>query len=439
LVNELGDILREITDAQLVTSKQFNAQLTQSIADYSDRQVAASREDSQRLAEGIANSIEHSLKGPLDIVAGTVKTASGEQSAAAVTMLNDIMISFSQRLNDLFGGQITGINELNQQTSKGMQDAVASLNVLVGKLEESGRKTTDDMAASMAASINAMEDRQSSINNHTQEFVDQIRQLVQSSQAETQQKLQATLAAIGQQMTTILSNLSESQTKLFEDSHVREQSMTTRASTVVSTMTGSVEAAVKEISAASQTMAQSVATLTNVTASTVDKMSTGANRLNSAATNFASAGDRVAAVMGQTATVSGKLAELSGSLTTNSAALQDALRDYKTQRESIQQLLADVRATVELARKEANITGDVLHRIETSTSKLGQAQKAADEYLDGVSRVLADSSEAFRESVVSTLRQVNTDFHAKLSGAVGLLSTAVQELEVTLGSLAPRR
>jgi hypothetical protein len=439
LVNELGDILREITDAQLVTSKQFNAQLTQSIADYSDRQVAASREDSQRLAEGIANSIEHSLKGPLDIVAGTVKTASGEQSAAAVTMLNDIMISFSQRLNDLFGGQITGINELNQQTSKGMQDAVASLNVLVGKLEESGRKTTDDMAASMAASINAMEDRQASINNHTQEFVDQIRQLVQSSQAETQQKLQATLAAIGQQMTTILSNLSESQTKLFEDSHVREQSMTTRASTVVSTMTGSVEAAVKEISAASQTMAQSVATLTNVTASTVDKMSTGANRLNSAATNFASAGDRVAAVMGQTATVSGKLAELSGSLTTNSAALQDALRDYKTQRESIQQLLADVRATVELARKEANITGDVLHRIETSTSKLGQAQKAADEYLDGVSRVLADSSEAFRESVVSTLRQVNTDFHAKLSGAVGLLSTAVQELEVTLGSLAPRR
>ena len=81
----------------------------------------------------------------------------------------------------------------------------------------------------------------------------------------------------------------------------------------------------------------------------------------------------------------------------------------------------------------------MLQRIEAATNKLGQAQRAADEYMDGVSQVLADSSEAFRESVVSTLARVNHDFHTKLSSAVGLLSTAVQELEVTLGSLAPRR
>jgi DNA-binding GntR family transcriptional regulator len=102
-------------------------------------------------------------------------------------------------------------------------------------------------------------------------------------------------------------------------------------------------------------------------------------------------------------------------------------------------LLSDVRATVDLARKEASLTADVLERIESSTTKLGTAQMAADAYLDGVSQVLAESSEAFRESVVSTLSKVNHDFHTKLAGAVGLLSTAVQELEVTLGSLAPRK
>jgi chromosome segregation ATPase len=296
------------------------------------------------------------------------------------------------------------------------------------------------MAAQMAASIRAMEERQASINTQTEEFVDQIRQLVQSSQAETQQKLQATLDSIGQQMTTILSKLSESQAKVFEDNRAREQSMADRASNAVSEMTGSVEAAVKEISAASQTMAQSVSTLTAATASTVDKMSAGANRLDTAATNFAAAGDRVTSAMGQAATVSGKLTELSGALTTSSGALQEALRDYKSQRDAVSALLGDVRATVELAKKEVSLTGDVLQRIETSTTKLSQAQKAADEYLDGVSQVLADSSDAFRESVVSTLAKVNHDFHTKLSSAVGLLSTAVQELEVTLGgSLAARR
>jgi chromosome segregation ATPase len=204
-------------------------------------------------------------------------------------------------------------------------------------------------------------------------------------------------------------------------------------------MTGTVEAAIKEITAASQLMSQSVSTLSNATTTSIDKLNVGADRLNTAATNFAVAGDRVSGVMGQAATVSAKLTEVSGSLTTGASAVQDALTDYRAQREAVAQLLADVRATVELARKEASLTADVLQRIESSTAKLGTAQMAADAYLDGVSQVLSDSSEAFRESVVSTLSKVNHDFHTKLSSAVGLLSTAVQELEVTLGSLAPKR
>ena len=439
LVKELGDILRELTASQLSTGQQLHAQLAQRIEESTNQQVAAAREDNQVLGEVIAGSIEKSLKGPLDKIAGSVETASGDQSAVAVKMLNDIMVSFSQRLNDLFGGQINGINELNKQSAQGMQDAVASLNALVAKLEESGKRTTDDMAAQMANSIKAMEERQANINSQTQEFVHQIRQLVQSSQAETHQKLQATLESIGQQMTSILSTLSESQAKVFEDNRVREQSMADRASNVVSEMSGSVGAAVKEISAASQAMAQSVSTLTTATAATVDKMSVSANRLDTAATNFAAAGDRVSSTMNQAATVSGKLTELSGALITSSGALQDALRDYKLQRDAVSALLSDVRATIEMAKKEASLTGDVLQRIEASTVKLSQAQTAADEYLDGVSQVLADSSDAFRESVVSTLAKVNHDFHTKLSSAVGLLSTAVQELEVTLGSLAPSR
>lgn len=439
LVKELGDILRELTASQLATGHELNAQLAMRIEESANRQLVAAREDNQTLGDMIAGSIEKSLKEPLDKIASSVETASGDQSASAVKMLNDVMVSFSQRLNDLFGGQINGINELNKQTAQGMQDAVSSLNALVGKLEDSGKKTAEDMAAQMAASIKAMEERQASINTQTQEFVDQIRQLVQSSQAETQQKLQVTLESIGHQMTSIFDKLSESQQQVFEDNRAREISMANRASSAVTEMSGSVDAAVKEISAASHAMVQSISTLTSTTAATVDKMSAGANRLDTAATNFASAGDKVSGAMIHAAAVSSKLTELSGALSISSGALQEALRDYKAQRESVNVLLGDVRATVELAKKEASITGDVLQRIEASTTKLGQAQVAADEYLDGVSEVLANSSDAFRESVVSTLAKVNHDFHTKLSGAVGLLSTAVQELEVSLGSLAPAK
>jgi DNA-binding GntR family transcriptional regulator len=97
-----------------------------------------------------------------------------------------------------------------------------------------------------------------------------------------------------------------------------------------------------------------------------------------------------------------------------------------------------VRGTIEAARKEASVTSDVLSRIEGSAAKLAAAHKAADQYLDGINDVLATSTDAFREAVVSTLNSVNRDFHTQLSTAVGLLGGAVQELEASLSSFAPQ-
>ena len=49
-------------------------------------------------------------------------------------------------------------------------------------------------------------------------------------------------------------------------------------------------------------------------------------------------------------------------------SFQEALREYRTQRSRLQ-LLTDIRATVELARKEVSLTGDVLTRIEGATER----------------------------------------------------------------------
>jgi hypothetical protein len=417
LVKELGDILRELTAAQL----------------------AANRDENKALAGVIANSIENSLKTPLERIAETVKTASGDQSATAVQMLNDVMVSFSQRLNDLFGGQISGINELNKQTAQGMQDAVSALQSLVGNLGDKNKQATEQMAAQMSASIRAMEERQAQINAESTAFIEQLRKVIEAAQSKTQEKIEDTLESMGSQITALVTSLNETQKTSLDSNRAREEAMAGRAGTLVAGMTGSVEVAVREITAASTNMAQSVAALSAATTSSIDKLNIGAERLNTAAVGFATAGDRVSAAMGQATTVSSKLTEVSGSLTASANAVEEALRDYRSQREAITKLLAEVRATIEMARKEAGLTSDVLQRLESSTAKLGTAQKAVESYLDGVSEVLAESNAAFRDSVVTTLSNVNYDFHSKLSGAIGLLSSAINELEVTLGSSAPKR
>jgi ABC-type transporter Mla subunit MlaD len=164
--------------------------------------------------------------------------------------------------------------------------------------------------------------------------------------------------------------------------------------------------------------------------------------LGTASQNFAAAGERVSGVMGQAASVTEKLAQASGSLTSGAGAIQVLLKDYRVHRDSITSLVTEPRATVDAARKEATLTGDILNRIETSANHLGAAQKQADEYLAGVSRVLGEAHSSFATEVKRTLDKANTEFHTKLTSAVGLLSSAVGELELTLasmGTLAPVR
>lgn len=435
LVNELGELLRELTASQISSSREQQAHLVERLVEASRQQVEASRQDNQALGASIADSIQKSLRGPLEAIADTVKSASGDQSANAARMLQDVMASFSQRLNDLFGGQISGLSDLNQQTARSIQEVVGTLQTLVANIEESSRRSTETMAERMAQTIEKMEGRQEAMNSQSAAFIDQIRQLVASSQSETNQKLQTTLETIGVQVAGMLAALSESQANVFESNRSREQSMTERAQNALSSMSDSVGAAIKEMSAASAQMARNVAALTQTTSSSVEKMNAGAEALGVASRNFATAGERVMGVMSHAADLTSKLTETSVALTSGASAIQELLRDYKTQRDAVSLLVGELRSTVEAARKEASLTGDILARIEGSATRLGTVQRQADEYLEGVSRVLGDAHSSFATEVMKTLDKANHSFHSKLTTAVSMLSSAVDELQLTLAAM----
>lgn len=435
LVKDMSQLLRELTASQISAAKEQQEALANRLASTAQEQSELARQDNQALGATIADSIKQSLEGPMKEIADTVKAASGDQSSNASRMLQDVMASFSQRLNDLFGGQISGLSDLNQQTARSMQDAVTTLQTLVSNIEDSSRRSTDTMAERMAEAIEKMEARQESINATSTDFIDQLRQLVSTSQTETSNKLQSTLDTMGSQVETMLGKLNDSQKQVFESNQVREQTMSDRSSQVVSAMSESVESVVMELNAAIGEIVRSVSSLTQVTSTSVEKMYAGAEKLGSASQDFALAGDRVSGVMGQAATMSAKFSETSGALTSGASAIQELLRDYSSQRAAVATLVTELRTTVEAARREASLTTDILARIEGSAQKLGIAQTQADEYLAGVSEVLGDAHTSFATEVKRTLDKANNEFHTKLSSAVGLLSSAVAELEVTLASM----
>src|SRR4029077_13331365 len=149
-----------------------------------------------------------------------------------------------------------------------------------------------------------------SINDHTVSFVEQLRALMTTAQAESGERAQATLAALGKQVEGMVDSLKAISEQALDGNRRREESLTDRAASTVALMTGSVEGAVKEMASASVRMQDAVATIARSTNSAIDKMTYGADTLNTASVGFAHAGERVSSVMTQAATVAGKLTEL---------------------------------------------------------------------------------------------------------------------------------
>lgn len=408
--------------------------LGQILVDISESHIRASNDDSRALASSISASISESLTGPMNEIAGTVRVASGDQSASATRMLQDVMASFSEKLNSLFGGQIAGINDVNRETAQTMRESVQSLNTLVANIEKASANSGDLMASRMADALEKMERRQDTINQQTTAFVEQLRAIVSASQSETNQKLQQTLSDLGQQVGGMIDSLRASSAEALSANRNREEAMAATAQSAVTTMTGSVEGAVREISAASVKMQDAVSQIARVNTTAIDKMNYGADTLNAASSNFAQAGDRVTGAMTQAASVAGKLTELSGALSSSSAALQQTVGDYRSHRDAVAGLVTELRTIVGLVKSEASMTADVLAHIESATDKLINAQVQADSYLQNISKVLVDAHTAFAGATGKTLDRVNADFHEQLSSAVKLLSSSIRELETSLSS-----
>jgi hypothetical protein len=417
LVGELKVILQELTD----------------------RQIAAHHVATQELGKSIADGIREGLEDPLTKIGSVVEKASGDQSAAAAALLKDVMASFSQRINELFGGQISGIQELTQKSAQEMQQAVAALQALVGQMGENARRSGDEMAERMAAAIEDMERRQAAINEQSLGMLETMRDLMAKSQTEVQDKLRGALSDLSEKVVDLISSLQKEAQAAREEQRERENFHAEGTRSMVKGMSVSTERIMESVQQCIEQMRTTVATLERTTITAIDKMNVGAGRLETGAQAFADAGGRITKAMEQTTTVAGKMVEVSGALTSSSVTLKEALADYRENRQATTTMVTELRAIVEAAKREAALTREALDAIQTAARQLAEVQGQAKDYLGGISEVLMESHDAFADGLVKVLDRANSEFHTKLSTAVGLLGDAVQELAVTLDGAIPNR
>ena len=389
------------------------------LVEISERQIASFSASQVQLGHHISDSVATSLKQPLERLASATETVRGDQGQAVQQLMADLLAQFSMKLEGLFGGQITGIQQMQQQTIDALREAVGQLKQMSATVEGAGQKASETLMEKLNETLHKLDQRQLVMTEEMRKFVQEIRTLVGESQTESHKELQKLLGELAAQTTAAVGSLSE------------------RSQTAVGAMGTQVEGLSTRVGEAITQMSTAVARLETVTTDAITRMNSGAETLAIAADDFARAGLGVTGALSQAQTLTGQLTQSSQALASASGSMETLLADYRTTRDTVAQMLATVRATVEAARREASLTEDVVKRLETSAAKLATAQGEADAYLEKVTDVLGTAHQTFADAVTRSLTTGNREFVAAISQATKLLSETIHELDAALGN-APR-
>ncbi len=417
LVTELGNILSKLTEHQI------------------EAQRNATRDLGAQISEGIATGIAE----PLSRIAITAGEATEGNTQAVTNLLTDVLASFSQRLEELFGGQIGGINQLQQQTIESLTKATTALETMAAKIETAGTSSSEAIAQQITEAMTSMEGHQRVMNDRMAEFIEQIRGSARDEQQETSRALQSMIADLGEAARLQIKALNDAGGLAANTSAEREGRLAAQADEAAGKLASLTEGVMAEIRLLTGEIRQTTSAMQTITSDAVARMNIGAEALAKAAGDFSQAGQGVTGVLQQAAGVSGSLKEAAGSLSSSSSVLKGVIDDHALARASLASMIEQLQVIVDSARREAAVTSDVITRIESSAEKLGGAQKQAEEYLAGVTEALASAHGEFSEGLSKVVTEANGDFHRSLSSATGLLRDAIEELAATVDVIPSAR
>ena len=530
LVSDLKEMLAEMT-------RQQTEAIAASFSENSRAQIVTTEQSGDRIAQAISDS----LSEPLQRIAAAVNTTTDTNGQVVTRALNEALVTFSHKMEDMFGGQMGNINQLLQQTTTAMQSTVARFDQLSDNLSDAGKNAADVMSERLSTALESMEARQLTLNNTMTEFVSQLRDTVQSSQSETNSQLQKTLVLIGDQVAAMtdqlqkqaqaaadthenqqthlqqnasalaqelaakvqtsmssmqqqlasmmevikeqsaqaslsnieqqktltqhtqatvgvlsdrvestLANLDQNLTGMLDliskqavdtaQSHqTTQQQLAEQANRLVEQLSQQVQAMTTQTNNAVASMQASVTSMRDVTKDNTQRMENSAGTLSLAADNFSKAGNSVAAVIQQTSTVTDKMATTSVALNVAATTVQTALADYSSAGKAMSQMVEELKATVEIAKKDASVSQSLVNQLKQSAEHLLQAQSSVDGIFKEVCDELSNAHEVFANNVVKGLKSSNTAYQKELKDAVDYLKTAIEELGEVAEKIPVRR
>ena len=224
LINDLKGLLEDMTrqqsEAIAASFQAITQQHVTAISEGTRAQVQTTEQSGDRIASAIAEV----LSEPIQKIAAAVQSTSDTNGQVVTRALNEALVAFSQKLEDMFGSQMTNMNQLLIQTAASMQTTVSRFDELAANINNAGKNAADAMGERLTQALESMEKRQEVLNHTMSDFVAQLRDMVQSSQTETNQRMQDAFSLMGESLSSIVSQMAE-QARKSSSSHQEQQDL----------------------------------------------------------------------------------------------------------------------------------------------------------------------------------------------------------------------
>lgn len=472
LVTDLREMLQNIVDSQV----RENLRLAESLG-------SAYRESGQAMATTIGQTIENSFKEPLTKIADSVQAASGDQSTQVQSLLQDVLVTFMQKLESTFGQQFNGMHGMMQQSVQSMQQMQQSFNGLIEQMQnastEGSRQVREELAKTLAdmqssqsvmqAGMNDMitslqqavsgigqqgasvgaemadqmsklfaenEARQQLMAEQFQTFVDGLKATVGSAQQETMSEMASTVDRLGTQLEGVMQTLEKSREGMDQTAIAAQDKLRSETNVMLEGFGQRIDGLLSAMDAQRSQSHSTIEQLAQVTATSLEGMKSGADKMRSAAEGFGVAAT-AAQRMSETSSVAADKMQL-GAQSVSSAiqGLSEQITEYRNQREAVQKMLASLDSVIAQSSVDAQSRSQMQAELRTIFESMQRVNKESSDFLDKAEGVLSKSFNTFGDGVVKSLNLSLGSMDAELSKAVKALAGGVDELNDSIDSMA---
>jgi hypothetical protein len=429
----------ENSSAQMSMLKDaFVTELTSVLHKISEQQIKAFKDSTNDLGAAFRQSIVDELSSPLKQLSSSMQGVREDQGNAVQDLLSQVLKDFSRQLEDLFGGQISGINQAQQDTISALNTAVSKIELMAKSFEDAGKKGTQDISDTLTNALKIASDKQEQMNQSMESFINTMKQRLSEAGDESNQQMQRNLSNVTGAFETLVQSM-QSQVSQSNDQILGATRQQVEAQ---QRQHESLESHLKELTQSSNTaigkMTELVTQVEKYTSTALDKMNLGANELYRASTEFAAAGGNVEATLTKSAQLSTTLTSAATSLTQVGQQLNSGMQDYQAQRNSLKEMMASMQSVVDTAKREVAMTDALVKKLQDSAQQLSEANTEIDSYLESVTKVLASSQQTFSEGMIKIVGEANQKFHEQLNSSVGLLRTGIEDLQDVVDSIPTR-